>query len=239
MADEIELTILMPCLNEEKSLAFCVKEARDYLEKSGVTGEILVADNGSTDGSRGIAEKLGARVVEVWERGYGRALAGGIGASRGKYVVIGDCDGSYDFSAVGDFLGKLREGYGLVVGNRYLGRIESGAMPFWHRYLGVPVLSFLGRRCYGVRIGDFHCGIRGFDRRKALSLGLKCQGMEFSTEIIGKFARAGESVCEIPAVLRRDRRAGPSHLRTLSDGWRHLRLMAEDAGGRRTGRIEL
>lgn len=222
---EPELTILMPCLNESRSLGWCIREAGDYLAKSGVSGEILIADNGSTDGCVLIAGHYGARVVNVAERGYGYAVMVGIRAAFGKYIIMGDCDGSYDFSECGVFLEKLRQGFGLVVGNRYLGGIEPGAMPFLHRYVGVPLLSLMGRRVYGVEIGDFHCGIRGFHREKALNLGLGCGGMEFATEMIGGFAQAGESVCEVPAKLMRDKREGPSHLRSIRDGWRHVMVM--------------
>ena len=224
---EMELTILMPCLNESRSLAFCIRQAQNYIRTMGVCGEILVADNGSTDNSRQIAADCGARVEKVAARGYGNAIMGGIRASGGRYIVVGDWDGSYDFSECGLFLEKLREGYGLVVGNRYLGGMEKKSMAFWHRYVGVPVLSMIGRKRYGVDIGDFHCGLRGFDREKALALDLQCGGMEFATEQIGRFARAGERICEVPAKLYRDRRCGPSHLRTIPDGWRHLRLMFE------------
>lgn len=227
---EIELTILMPCLNESRSLAWCLKEGETYVKTNGVSAEIVVADNGSTDESPRIARECGARVVTVAEKGYGNALIAGIRESRGKYIIMGDCDGSYDFSQCGFILEKLREGYGLVVGNRYQGGIEKGAMPFWHRYFGVPLLSLMGRWRYQVEIGDFHCGIRGFDRRKALSLNLQCGGMEFATEIIGKFAKSGEKVCQVPVRLRRDLRGGPSHLRAIPDGWRHVRLMLSRDG---------
>lgn len=222
---EVELTVLMPCLNESESIAFCIGEAKEYIKRTGIQAEILIADNGSTDNSREIAAHCGARVVTVSQKGYGNALIGGIRASNGRYIIMGDCDGSYDFSDLDPLLQKLREGYSLVVGNRYLGGIGKGAMPFWHRYAGVPVLSWLGRWRYKVKIGDFHCGLRGFDREKALSLGLSCSGMEFATEVIGRFAEEGEPVCEVPAVLRCDRRSGPSHLRTCRDGWRHLRFI--------------
>ena len=227
---EIELTILMPCLNESRSLAWCLKEGETYVKTNGISAEIVVADNGSTDESPRIARECGARVVTVAEKGYGNALIAGIRESRGKYIIMGDCDGSYDFSQCGFILEKLREGYGLVVGNRYQGGIEKGAMPFWHRYFGVPLLSLMGGWRYQVEIGDFHCGIRGFDRRKALSLNLQCGGMEFATELIGKFAKSGEKVCQVPVRLRRDLRGGPSHLRAIPDGWRHVRLMLSRDG---------
>ncbi len=222
---EIELTILMPCLNESRSLAWCIKEGETYVRTNGISAEIVVADNGSTDESPKIARECGARVVRVSKKGYGNALIAGIRESQGKYIIMGDCDGSYDFSQCGFILEKLREGYGLVVGNRYQGGIEKGAMPFLHRYLGVPLLSLMGRWRYQVEIGDFHCGIRGFDREKALRLKLQYGGMEFATEIIGKFARSGEKICQVPVRLRRDLRNGPSHLRAIPDGWRHVRLM--------------
>lgn len=219
-----ELTVLMPCLNEERSLAFCIEEAKSCIRALGVSAEILIADNGSTDRSREIAAACGARVVTVTERGYGAALRGGITASKGKYIIMGDCDGSYDFSRIGDFLAKLRAGNALVVGNRFKGGIEKGAMPLSHR-LGVPFLSALARWKYRAPIGDFHCGLRGFDRESALSLGLAQSGMEFATEIIARFAESGKPVCEIPTVLRRDRRGGRSHLRTVRDGCRHLKFI--------------
>ena len=159
----MELTVLIPCLNEKKSIAYCIKEAYQYIGKAGIDAEILVVDNGSADGFPEIAGQCGARVVSVSEKGYGNAVMGGIKAARGKYILMADCDGSYDFSAAEDFLQKLGEGYDLVVGNRYLGGIEPGAMPFWHRYVGVPILSGLGRWRYEVNIGDFHCGMRAFD----------------------------------------------------------------------------
>lgn len=220
----IELTILMPCLNEEETIAFSINEAKGYLEKSGVSGEVLIADNMSTDNSKSIAESLGARVVSVPEKGYGSALRGGIAAARGKYIIMGDCDGSYDFSNLDGFVEKLRGGYALVMGNRFKGGIEKGAMSLSHR-MGIPLLSLLARIKYKTDIGDFHCGLRGFDREAALSLGLSCTGMEFATEIIGRFARGGAPICEIPTVLRRDKRTGRSHLRTVRDGWRHLKLI--------------
>lgn len=224
-----EFTILMPCLNEKKSLAFCISEAQSFIRRTGAAAEILVADNGSTDGSRRIAWACGARVVRVKKRGYGSAVTAGIRAACGNYVILSDCDGSYNFSDAGRILKALRGGAALVVGNRFRGGIEKGAMPFLHRYVGVPLLSALGRRCYGVPIGDFHCGLRGFDRRKTLRLGLTCSGMEFATELIGRFAGTGERICEVPVTLRCDQRGGRSHLRTFRDGFRHLVLLLSDS----------
>lgn len=222
--DELELTILMPCLNEQQTVAQCVRLARQFLEESGVCGEVLVADNGSTDDSAALAEEAGARVVNIAERGYGNALIGGIKAAHGKYIIMGDCDMSYDFLHLGGFIEKLREGYPLVMGCR-MDNIAKGAMPFSHRYIGVPVLSFLGRLRFHTKVRDFHCGLRGFDREKALSLGLSCGGMEFATEIIGRFALSGAAIAEIPVTLSPDGRSGRSHLRTFRDGLRHIRYI--------------
>lgn len=220
----MELTILMPCLNEAKTIGLAIAEAQRFLSENNIDGEILVSDNMSDDGSAEIAEKSGARVVKAAVKGYGSALICGINSAKGKYIIMGDCDMSYDFYNLGMFIDKLREGYALVMGNRFKGGIEKGAMPFIHR-LGVPFLSFIGRLRYKVNVGDFHCGLRGFDREKALSLGLSCYGMEFATEIIGRFALSGYKIAEIPTVLRKDMRNGKSHLRSIPDGLRHLRLM--------------
>lgn len=222
--DELELTILMPCLNEQQTVAQCVRQARQFLEESGVCGEVLVADNGSADNSAVLAKEAGARVVNIAERGYGNALIGGIKAAHGKYIIMGDCDMSYDFLHLGGFIEKLREGYPLVMGCR-MDNIAKGAMPFSHRYIGVPVLSFLGRLRFHTKVRDFHCGLRGFDREKALSLGLSCGGMEFATEIIGRFALSGAAIAEIPVTLSPDGRSGRSHLRTFRDGLRHIRYI--------------
>ncbi len=221
----VEFTILMPCLNEEKTVGECIRQARRGAEKLGLSYEILIADNGSDDNSREIAEKCGARVVVVPEKGYGSALVGGIKAARGRYIIMGDCDLSYDFTSLEGFVSGLREGADLVMGNRFKGNIEKGAMPFMHRYFGVPLLSFMGRVRFKTNVGDFHCGIRAFDRDKALALGLSCTGMEFATEIIGKFAMSGAVIKEIPADLRCDGRNGRSHLRSIRDGLRHIFLM--------------
>jgi glycosyltransferase involved in cell wall biosynthesis len=220
-----ELTILMPCLNEAATVASCVARARAFLERMGIPGEVLVADNGSSDDSRTLAEGAGARVVQVAQRGYGAALAAGIAAARGRYVIMGDADDSYDFSRLEAFVEKLRRGYPLVMGNRFKGGIQPGAMPFLHRYLGNPVLSFAGRLLFGAKVGDFHCGLRGFERLAVLSLQLKTRGMEFASEVVVKAALAGWRIAEVPTTLRQDGRGRQSHLRSWRDGWRHLRFL--------------
>lgn len=225
MENSCELTILMPCLNEAETVETCVRKARGYLEESGVHGEVLVADNGSTDGSRRIAREAGARVVEVEERGYGAALMEGIAAARGRYVIMGDADDSYDFSSLDPFVEKLREGYELVMGNRFEGGIEEDAMPFLHRYLGNPVLSWVGRLFFGSPAGDFHCGLRGFHRNAVRGLGLTAPGMEFASEMVVKATLQGLRITEVPTTLSPDGRTSPPHLRRWRDGWRHLRFL--------------
>jgi hypothetical protein len=215
----------MPCLNEAATVGRCIAKARDFLERAGIEGEVLVADNGSDDGSPALAREAGARVVEVAERGYGAALLGGIAAARGRYVVLGDADDSYDFSRLEPFVDKLRAGYPLVIGNRFRGGIRPGAMPALHRWLGNPLLSFVGRLFFGARVGDFHCGLRGFQRDAVMSLSLKTQGMEFASELIVKAALAGWRIAEVPTVLQPDGRGRPPHLRRWRDGWRHLRFL--------------
>ncbi|HEY8012348.1 MAG TPA: glycosyltransferase family 2 protein [Dongiaceae bacterium] len=222
---ELELTILMPCLDEAATLAVCVGKARGYLARSGVAGEVVIADNGSTDGSQAIAEAAGARVIPVAARGYGAALQGGIRAARGRYVIMGDADDSYDFGALDGFVAKLREGYALVVGNRFRGGIRPGAMPVLNRYLGNPVLSFIGALLFKTPVADFHCGLRGFDRRAILDLGLVMPGMEFASEMVVKAAMRGLRTAEVPIVLHPDGRGRPPHLRPWRDGWRHLKFL--------------
>lgn len=224
MAD-IELTILMPCLDEARTLGRCIAKATQFLARSGIRGEVLIADNGSTDGSQALAFELGARVIDVPVRGYGAALIAGIEAARGRYVIMGDSDDSYDFSALDPFVQYLRSGQQLVIGNRFQGGIKPGAMPALHRYLGNPVLSFLGRRFFGGQLGDFHCGLRGFDRQAIRSLRLVTPGMEFASEMIVKSLQAGFRVCEVPTTLQKDGRDRPPHLNTWRDGWRHLRYL--------------
>ena len=220
-----ELTVLMPCLNEAKTLGSCIAAAQGFVARSGVRGEVLVADNGSIDGSVEIARASGARVVTVAERGYGAALMRGLDAARGRYVIMGDADESYDFSNLSDYLAKLRDGAELVMGNRFQGGIEPGAMPWLHRYLGNPVLSFIGRLFFRTRIGDFHCGLRGVSRESMRNLGLITPGMEFASEMIAKAALGGLRIDEVPTTLKPDGRGRPSHLRTWRDGWRHLRFL--------------
>lgn len=226
MMEQIILTILMPCLNEAESLAFCIKEAQQFIKESKITAEILVADNGSKDNSVAIAEELGARVVVEEQKGYGQAVRTGIREARGIYVIMGDSDGSYDFYHLQPFVEQLKAGYSLVVGNRFAKPMEKGAMPFLHRYFGVPLLSAIARRCFHVKeIRDFHCGLRGFVRESANRLSFTTTGMEFATEMIVEFALSGADICEIPVVLRKDKRSGASHLRTFRDGWRHLKYI--------------
>lgn len=221
----MELTILMPCCNEAATVVACIAEAKAYLTSRGIAGEVLVADNASMDASRYLAEAAGAEVIFVPERGYGHAVRGGISGARGKYIIMGDCDGSYDFSHLDDMLACLRDGWDLVIGNRFLGGIQPGAMPFLHRYVGVPMLSFLGRIRFRQEVGDFHCGLRGFSRESAAELTFHCGGMEFATEMIGRYADAGKRICQVPVPLRRDLRNKSGHLRTVRDGMRHLCLI--------------
>jgi glycosyltransferase involved in cell wall biosynthesis len=221
----LELTILMPCLNEALTVGTCVRKAATYLERHHVNGEILVADNGSTDGSQSLAEAAGARVVQIEKKGYGAALIGGIHASNGRYIIMGDADDSYDFSNLEEFVQKLRAGFDLVVGNRFQGGITPGAMPILNRYLGNPVLSFIGRTLFASPVGDFHCGIRAFRKEAALALNLRATGMEFASELIIKASLARLAIAEIPTTLRADGRQRPPHLRPWRDGLRHLRFM--------------
>ena len=223
--EPLELTILMPCLNEVRTLAACIGKAHGFLARTGIRGEILIADNGSTDGSQALALSCGARVVDVPVRGYGAALIAGIEAAAGRYVIMGDADDSYDFGPLDAFVAELRRGSQLVMGNRFQGGIEPGAMPPLHRYLGNPVLSFIGRLFFKSPIGDFHCGLRGFDRQAMRQLGLRCEGMEFASEMVVMASLHGLSIAEVPTVLSPDGRDRPPHLRTWRDGWRHLRFL--------------
>lgn len=223
--DKYELTILMPCLNEAETVAICVEKAIRFLTQNSISGEVIVADNGSTDGSQVLATEAGARVVAVPGRGYGAALRGGIAAASSSYIIMGDADDSYDFSSLTPMLEELRTGADLVMGNRFKGGIEPSAMPFLHRYLGNPVLSFLGRLFYRNSIGDFHCGLRGFRTVAIRELDLNSDGMEFASEMVVKSALHKLRISEVPVRLFRDGRTRPPHLRTWRDGWRHLRFL--------------
>ena len=223
--ESLELTILMPCLNEAETIEVCIAKALGYLRRTGVAGVVLIADNGSDDGSQALAEAAGARIVAVPEKGYGAALIGGIAAARGRFVIMGDADDSYDFENLDGMVDHLRAGADLVMGNRFQGGIAPGAMPFLHRYLGNPVLSFIGRLFFSIPIGDFHCGLRGFSRQAILELGLQSPGMEFASEMIVKASLRGRRIEETPTTLRPDGRSRPPHLKTWRDGWRHLRFL--------------
>jgi glycosyltransferase involved in cell wall biosynthesis len=224
MAD-VELTIVMPCLNEAETLEKCIVKAKAYLERAKIEGEVVIGDNGSTDGSQDIARRCGARVVDVPRRGYGAAIMGAVEAARGKYVIMGDSDDSYDFSNLDKYVEKLREGYDLVMGNRFKGGVQPGAMPFLHKYLGNPVLSFIGRLFFKSDIGDFHCGLRGFRQDLVSRLGLQTTGMEFASEMVVKSTLFKVKIAEVPTTLAPDGRSRPPHLRTWRDGWRHLRFL--------------
>ena len=221
----VDLTILMPCLNEVRTLSACIDKALAFIDRSGLSGEVLVADNGSNDGSQMVARSLGARVIHVNNRGYGNALIAGLNAARGRWVVMGDSDDSYDFSRLDEFIEALRDGAQLVMGNRFAGGIEAGAMPFLHRYLGNPVLSFLGRMLFGSSCRDFHCGLRAFDSEAIRTLQLSAPGMEFASEMVVKATIQKLRIREVPTKLARDGRGRRPHLRSWRDGWRHLRFL--------------
>ncbi|MEG4964121.1 MULTISPECIES: glycosyltransferase family 2 protein [unclassified Microcoleus] len=221
----LELSILMPCLNEAETLEICIQKALRSLRELDIAGEVIIADNGSTDGSQAIATRMGARVVPVAAKGYGSALMGGIIAARGVYIIMGDADDSYNFSNLGFFVNKLREGFDLVMGNRFQGGIKPGAMPPLHKYLGNPVLTWVGRLFFASPVGDFHCGLRGFRRDSILKLDLQTTGMEFASEMVVKASVYKLRITEIPTVLSPDGRSRPPHLRTWRDGWRHLRFL--------------
>lgn len=222
---EIELSIVMPCLNEAVTLSSCIKKAKSYLDRAGIVGEVIIADNGSSDGSQEIARKLGALLVDVKERGYGAALTGGIAAARGRYVIMGDADDSYDFTRLDTFVEKLRQGFDLVMGNRFKGEILPGAMPPLHRYLGNPILSAIGRLFFSSKIGDFHCGLRGFNKAAVERLDLRTTGMEYASEMVVKATLANLKITEVPTTLSPDGRNRPPHLHSWRDGWRHLRFL--------------
>ena len=225
LAKPLEVSVLMPCLNEAETIATCIKKAQTWMVKNHVAGEVIIADNGSTDGSQRIARVMGARVVDVPERGYGAALRAGIEAAAGKYVIMGDADDSYNFANLGPFVSKLRDGYDLVMGNRFAGGIEPGAMRPLHRYLGNPVLTGIGRLLFRSPCRDFHCGLRGFSKEAALKMDLRTPGMEFASEMVVKATLNKLRIIEVPTTLSPDGRSREPHLRSWRDGWRHLRFL--------------
>ena len=225
MVHDVELSIVLPCLNEAETLGAVIDRAHKFLLAYNVNGEVIVADNGSHDTSVEIAEQAGARIVHVSAKGYGSALMGGIAAAAGKFVAIGDADQSYDFMDLMPFLEKLRDGSHLVMGNRFQGGIGKGAMPPLHRYIGNPVLSFAGRLLYQAPVGDFHCGLRAFNRESILGLGLDAPGMEFASEMVVKAQLRRLRIDEVPVTLRKDGRSRAPHLRSWRDGWRHLKFL--------------
>ncbi len=221
----VELSVVMPCLNERETVGACVRKALTGLREAGINGEVIVSDNGSTDGSVEIAEMEGARVIHVADKGYGSALKGGILAATGKYVLMADSDDSHDLENLDPFLDKLREGYDLVVGNRFKGGIEPGAMSWKNRYIGNPALSFIGRLFFRANVGDFHCGMRGFSQGAFQKMDLRTTGMEFASEIVIKAKLMGLKTTEVPTYMSQDGRSRAPHLRPYRDGWRHLRFM--------------
>ena len=225
MPTTVEVSIVMPCLNEAETLAICIQKAQRAIEKEGLSAEIVIADNGSTDGSQAIAKELGARLIAVARKGYGSALIGGIEAAHGKLVIMGDADDSYDFTAIAPLIARLRDGCDLVVGNRFLGGIQPGAMPWSHRWIGNPVLTLISRVFFHTPVGDAHCGLRGFRKEAFERMNLRATGMEFASEMVIKASLKGMRIAEVPVALRPDGRSRPPHLRTWRDGWRHLRFM--------------
>lgn len=220
-----ELSIIMPCLNEAETLETCIRKAKKFLADNKVSGEVVIGDNGSTDGSQEIARRNGAIVIDVPLRGYGNAIKGAIAGSTGKYIAMGDSDDSYDFLSLMPFLEKMRQGYDLCMGNRFKGGIAPGAMPFLHKYLGNPVLSFIGRLFFGGKMGDFHCGLRMFSRDAYYRMDVQTTGMEFASELVVKAMLLKMKITEVPTTLQPDGRSRPPHLRTWRDGWRHLRFL--------------
>jgi glycosyltransferase involved in cell wall biosynthesis len=223
--ESLELSVVLPCLNEIETVAICVRKAKAWLDDNGVRGEVIVADNGSTDGSQADATAAGARVVNVSERGYGSALFYGTSAALGQYVIMADADDSYDLANLGPFLAKLREGYDLVMGNRFAGGIKPGAMPWKNRYIGNPALTGIGRLFFRSAIRDFHCGMRGFSLTAFRQMKLQTTGMEYASEMVIRATVLGLKITEVPTTLSPDGRSRPPHLRPWRDGWRHLRFM--------------
>lgn len=223
--EEIELTILMPCLNEEKTIGTCIQKAKEFLKENNVKGEILIVDNGSTDSSAIIAKNNGARVLSIEKKGYGVALINGSKQAKGKYTIMGDCDDSYNFLEIMPILKLLREGNDLVMGNRYKGKMEKGSMKLLHKFLGTPFISTLARKRYKVTVGDFNCGLRGYDTKEINNLNCSCNGMEYATEMIIKAQKANLKIVEVGINFYKDGRNRKSHLEPLRDGIRHLKII--------------
>lgn len=224
----MELTILMPCLNEENTIGTCIEKAKKFLESNSIKGEILIADNGSKDNSIKIAKELGARIINIKQKGYGNALRLGTIEAKGKYVIMGDSDNSYDFSDLDEFVKKLRLGFDFVIGNRYGGKMEKGAMKFTHKHIGTPLISFVGRKKFKTNIKDFNCGLRGYDNEKIKGLNCTSEGMEYASEMIVKAKKADLKICEVPINFYKDGRTRAPHLNTLRDGIRHLKLIVKE-----------
>jgi len=220
-----ELSIILPCLDEEQTIGVCVRKSLTFLKRNKINGEVIVADNGSTDNSARIASSAGATVVRIENKGYGSALRGGIDFAHGKYIIMADADDSYELDNLMPFLEKLREGYDLVMGNRFKGGIRKGAMPWLHQYIGNPLLSFTGKLFFKTPAGDFHSGLRGFTKEAAKKMNLQTTGMEFASEIVIKSSILNMKVCEVPTILYPDGRERRPHLRSFRDGWRHLRFL--------------
>ena len=223
--EPIELTILIPCLNKEKTVGICVKKANKFLKENKIQGEVLVADNGSTDKSKEIAQKLGARIECIEKRGYGAALISGSKKAKGKYVIMADADDSYNFLEILPIYLELKNGYEFVIGNRYKGKMEKGAMKFWHKYLGTPLISFIARQKYKIDVGDFNCGLRGYVKERIENLNCVCEGMEYATEMIIKAKLNNLKIKEVPINFYKDGREGKSHLNPIKDAIRHLKII--------------
>lgn len=221
----VELTILIPCLNEEETLGICIKKANEFLEINKIAGEVLIADNGSTDRSKELANSLGARVIEVETRGYGAALIGGSKQARGKYTIMGDADDSYNFLESAPLIDELKNGYDLVIGNRYKGKMEKGAMKFLHKHIGTPIISFVGGKIHKIHVKDFNCGLRAYVTDKVNQLSCEATGMEYATEMLIKAKKSGLKIKEVPINFYKDKRKTPSHLNTLRDGIRHFKTI--------------
>ena len=224
-AEMVELTILIPCLNEEQTLGICIKKANEFLEANKIEGEVLIADNGSTDRSKEIANSLGARVVDVETRGYGSALINGSKQAKGKFTIMGDADDSYNFLEIAPLIDELKNGYDLVIGNRYKGKMEKGSMKLSHKYIGTPIISFIGRKIYKIQAKDFNCGLRAYVTDKVNQLSCESTGMEYATEMLIKAKKSGLKIKEVPINFYKDKRKKASHLNTVRDGIRHFKTI--------------